>query len=69
MEKEHIAKIEEALANLNNTLREQCINTKLITIEQWNNEIAPKLSQVVMAIEKSSITARTFRLPENYFKE
>lgn len=59
--------IEKALAELNSTLREQTIDTQLVTIEQWNEEIAPKLSALSMAIEGTSITARTYKLPENYF--
>lgn len=68
MEQEHIKKIEESLAELNSALREQCINTKLITIQQWNEEIAPKLSALAMAIQQTTITARTYKLPENYFE-
>jgi hypothetical protein len=64
MEKE---KIEEALGALNSTLREQCVDTKLITIQQWNDCIAPKLSELAMAIEGTKITARTYKLPQNYF--
>lgn len=58
--------IEKALSELNSTLREQCIDTKLITIEQWNEEIAPKLSNIAKVIEGSTITARTYKLSENY---
>jgi len=59
--------IEKCLAALNNTLREQCVDTRLITVEQWNAEIAPKLSQLCMAIQGVGITARTYKLPVNYF--
>lgn len=60
--------INAALGRLNSTLLEQLIDTKLITIAQWNEEIAPKLSELCMAIEGTTITARTYRLPENYFE-
>lgn len=59
----------DKLRVLNATLREQCIDTQLITIEQWNEEIAPKLSELNMAIEEVKVTAKTYRLPENYHKE
>ena len=61
-------KIEKALAELNGTLHDQCIDTKLVTIEQWNEEIAPKLSALAMAINDVTITARTYKLPLNYFE-
>lgn len=67
MNKEHLTKIEQKLGELNSTLRKECINTKLITIEQWNAEIAPKLSELSMAIQGVTITARTYKLPESYF--
>ncbi len=69
MKEEYKQKIEKALVELNSTLRNQCIDTKLITIEQWNEEIAPKLSELSMAIEEKTITARTYRLPANYHSE
>ena len=62
-------RIEKSLAELNNTLREQLIDTKLVTIQQWNEEIAPKLSELAMSIENVNITARTYKLPENYFED
>lgn len=70
MNKEYKEKIEKAFGELNSTLREQCINTQLITIEQWNEEIAPKLSRlsnVIGGFMPDSPTARTYELPKNYF--
>ena len=55
-------RIEEAMRQLTSTLREQCIDTQLITKEQWNEEIAPKLSELGMAVDDVHITARTYRL-------
>lgn len=59
----------EALAKLNSTLRELLVDTKIISIEQWNSIIASKLSKLSMTIDETAITARTYRLPENYFEE
>jgi hypothetical protein len=59
-------KIETELRNLNCTLREQTIDTKLVTISQWNECIAPALSQIAQVLEGSKITARTYELPDNY---
>lgn len=55
-------RIEEAMRQLTSTLREECIETGLITKEQWNEEIAPRLSEVGMAIDDVKITPRTYRI-------
>lgn len=65
--KEYKRKIEKALIDLNITLREQLIDTKLVTIQQWNEEIAPKMMNMLLFIEEEQVTARTFGLPESYF--
>lgn len=62
--------IEKELAMLNSTLREQLIDTKLVTIRQWNDEMAPRLSRVAnvaCGLMPDSPTARTYKLPDNYF--
>lgn len=59
-------RVESALADLNNALRQQLVDTKIITPDDWNEKIAPKLSAVSMAIDGVTITARTYRLT-NYF--
>lgn len=59
-------RVENEVTALNRTLREQLIDTRLVTLEQWNAEIAPKLMNLTMAIDDVKITARTYRL-ENYF--
>lgn len=70
MKELHLAKIENALAELNGTLRKECIDTQLITIEQWNEKIAPKLSRlsnVIKGYMPDSPTARTYEITESYF--
>lgn len=64
MKEQHKKEINDALRELNSTLYEECIATGLITIEQWNEAIAPKLSLLHMAIEEIRVTARTYRLNE-----
>ncbi len=61
--------IEKSLGELNSKLREELIDTKLVSISDWNNKFAPALSDVAKAIEGSTITARTYKLPLNYFEE
>lgn len=58
----------EALSNLNEILRELLVDTHKVSINQWNNRIAPKLSELSMAIDGLKITARTFILPKSYFE-
>ena len=57
------------LARLNNDLREKILDTHSITIEEWNKRVAPSLSEISMIIDEVRLTARTFRLPDNYFEE
>lgn len=59
----------ERLSELNSSLRNNLIETKIITIDCWNEEIAPRLSNLALAIDDVPVTARTFRLPNNYFEE
>ena len=61
------AYIEEQLATLNNVLREELIDTRRLDIGQWNEKGAPKLSALANAVQGVSISARTYRLPDNYF--
>jgi hypothetical protein len=70
MKKIHLEKIEASLRELSSTLHEQLIDTKLVTIAQWNETIAPKISRLINVINglmPDSPTARTARLPEDYF--
>ena len=54
--------IEAALAALNNTLRETLVESERMSIQEWNEKIAPRLSGIVQAMEGTTITARTFIL-------
>ncbi len=60
-------RIEEALGELDESLRVNLLDTKKITVSDWNKHVAPRLSELGMAIQDVKITARTYRLPENYF--
>ncbi len=51
-----------ALIELNKTLHEQLIDTGLVTLEQWNEEIAPKMRSMHLSIDDVKVSARTFRL-------
>ena len=62
-------KLNEKLGELNSALREELVNTEEVTISEWNDNIAPLLSKIAQVIDGSSITARTFKLPKNYFDE
>lgn len=65
MEKNHEEKIEIALADLNSTLHKECIDTGLITLQQWNEGIAPKLSKlsnVIRGLYEDSPTPRNYKL-------
>lgn len=64
---ELVESVEEAMRTLTGVLHAQCVDTQLITIEQWNEEIAPALSRVAMALHETGITARTYKLPDTYF--
>ncbi len=57
----------DALGRLNSLLRERLVDTKKMSIADWNKVIAPMLSKLGMIIDGVSVTARTFKLPENYF--
>lgn len=50
------------MRELNRVLQEQLIETGLVTTEQWNEEIAPRMSELAMAVEGSKVTARTYRI-------
>lgn len=65
MNEEHHRKVEVALGELTSVLHAQCIESGLITLEQWNKEIAPYLSGLHKAIDQVNITARTYRLHES----
>jgi hypothetical protein len=68
MSEEHKEKIEDELRTLTGTLHEQCLDTGLITIEQWNKRIAPKLmrlSNVIQGLLPTSPTARTYEIWED----
>lgn len=69
MNNQHQDRASERLKELNIVLRHQLIDTKLVTIQQWNEEIAPKLSQLSMAIDDVVVSAKTYKLPTNYFGE
>lgn len=57
---------EDALAKLNSTLQHELLDSGLVTYDQWNEAIAPKLSAVAMALEGANITARTYvRTPDD----
>lgn len=62
MEKEQYILIEMKLRDLVGTLHKECVDSGLITVEQWNEEIASKLSNLSMAIEGVTITARNYKL-------
>ena len=66
MKEEHKQKIEAALRELVSTLHEQLTeDTGLVTVEQWNEEIAPKLSRlsnVINGLMPDSPTARTYEI-------
>lgn len=62
------AEINKKLGELNSVLRENFVDTKQVSIYYWNNVIAPNLSRLAQVIDKTHVTARTFRLPENYFE-
>lgn len=55
-------KIKEAMLQLTQTLHEQCIDTGLITKEQWNKEIAPKMCSLGMAIDGVNVTSRSYEI-------
>lgn len=61
-------KSNKLLGKLNNQLRESLVDTKEISISDWNREVAPCLEKLGMIIDKVNVTARTFRLPNNYFE-
>lgn len=46
--------LDEALRNLIGVLHEQLLRTALVTEEQWNEEIAPALSNVRGTYERLS---------------
>jgi len=65
MDNDRKKKVEEAMRKLTATLREQCIDTQLVTVKHWNSEIAPSMSALALAIEgwpEGSPTARTYKL-------
>ncbi len=64
MNKQQLELIEECLRELTSTLHKECIDTGLITYEQWNEEIAPKLKQlanVINGYNKDSPSARSYK--------
>lgn len=63
---EYISAIEAAMRELTSALREQLIDTKLVTAEQFNTELAPKLSELAMAVERNEtgITARKYKISQ-----
>lgn len=65
MGKEQKERIEEAMRQLTGTLHEQLRDTGFVTDEQWDAEIAPKLSALGMAIDDVNVTARTYRVGQS----
>lgn len=61
--------IEKELGELNETLRNELVYSKAFDINEWNTKFAPALSKIAQAIKGSTITARTYKLPSNFFEE
>lgn len=57
--------IEDALAALNVALRRELVESGLVSIDWWNERVAPQLEGVVSAMLRSPIHPRTFRLHES----
>ncbi len=60
-------KLDEALRLLNATLHEQLLATGLVTVEQWNAEIAPRMMAVASISVGSPVHARSYRVHESIY--
>ncbi len=60
-------KLDEALRLLNATLHEQLLATGLVTVEQWNAEIAPHMMAVASISVGSPVHARSYRVHESIY--
>lgn len=65
----NVERLEAAMRDLTDTLRKKLVKSRIISIEQWNEDFAPKLSEVAMSIEDTNVTARTYKLREDYLEE
>jgi len=62
MTAEHKDNINEAMRQLTSILHTELIDTGLVTTEQWNATIAPRLFILGMTIDNVNVSARTYRL-------
>ena len=69
MKPEHKEKVEEALRALTQTLRDELLRTGLVTNLQWNDSIAPKLTNLHMEINEIRVTARTYKVHHSFVEE
>lgn len=60
-----VESMEEALRQLMSCLGSELLGTGLVSIEQWNEKIAPRLKAFADLAEGSTIHARTFRQHES----
>lgn len=65
MKPEQKENIDEAMRQLTSTLRAELTETGLVTTQQWNEGIAPKLAKLALAVDDVSISARTYRIPDD----
>lgn len=56
--REGIERAFEADRNVTRVLHEQLLNTKLVTAEQWNAEIAPALKEMRLSLDLLAATPK-----------